>query len=48
MKIKKVLARFAKVPTLTVKARLIGVFALLGAMLVAGAAIGLGVMSWQN
>jgi len=36
------------VPTLTVKARLIGVFALLGAMLVAGAAIGLGVMSWQN
>ncbi|ODT93684.1 MAG: chemotaxis protein, partial [Rhodanobacter sp. SCN 67-45] len=29
-------------------ARLIGVFALLGAMLVAGAAIGLGVMSWQN
>ncbi|MGN6705345.1 MAG: methyl-accepting chemotaxis protein [Rhodanobacter sp.] len=48
MKIKKVLARFAKVPTLTVKARLVGVFALLGAMLVAGAAIGLGVMSWQN
>jgi methyl-accepting chemotaxis protein-1 (serine sensor receptor) len=48
MKIKKVLARFAKVPTLTVKARLIGVFGLLGAMLIAGAAIGLGVMSWQN
>jgi methyl-accepting chemotaxis protein-1 (serine sensor receptor) len=48
MKIKKVLARFAKVPTLTVKARLIGVFALLGIMLVVGAAVGLGVMSWQN
>ncbi len=48
MKIKNVLARFTRLPIVTVKARLIGVFALLGIMLVVGAAVGLGVMSWQN
>ncbi|KZC20523.1 MULTISPECIES: methyl-accepting chemotaxis protein [Rhodanobacter] len=48
MNIKKFMARFTKLPTLSVKARLIGVFALLGLMLAAGAAVGLGMMSWQN
>ncbi|HKR77027.1 MAG TPA: methyl-accepting chemotaxis protein [Rhodanobacter sp.] len=48
MNIKKFTARFAKFSTLSVKARLIGTFALLGFMLVAGAAVGLGMMSWQN
>jgi methyl-accepting chemotaxis protein-1 (serine sensor receptor) len=48
MKIKNVLARFTRLPIVTVKARMIGVFALLGIMLVVGAAVGLGVMSWQN
>jgi Methyl-accepting chemotaxis protein len=48
MNIKKFTARFAKFSTLSVKARLIGTFALLTIMLVAGAAVGLGVMSWQN
>ncbi|HEX8776868.1 MAG TPA: Tar ligand binding domain-containing protein, partial [Rhodanobacter sp.] len=48
MNIKKFTARFAKFSTLSVKARLIGTFALLAIMLVAGAAVGLGVMSWQN
>ncbi|MEW9625500.1 methyl-accepting chemotaxis protein [Rhodanobacter geophilus] len=48
MNIKKFTARFAKFSTLSVKARLIGTFGLLGFMLVAGAAVGLGMMSWQN
>ena len=48
MNIKKFTARFAKFSTLSVKARLIGTFALLAIMLVAGAGVGLGVMSWQN
>lgn len=48
MKIKNVLARFAKISTLSVKARLIGVLGLLGAMLVVGAVIGIGAMQMQN
>ena len=48
MNIKKFTARFAKFSTLSVKARLVGTFALLAVMLVAGAGVGLGVMSWQN
>jgi len=48
MNIKKFMARFTKLPTLSVKARLVGVFGLLGLMLVAGAAVGLGMMQWQN
>ncbi len=48
MNIKKFMARFTRLPTLSVKARLIGVFGLLGLMLAAGAAVGLGMMSWQN
>ncbi len=48
MKIKNILARCVKLPTLSVKARLIGVLGLLGVMLVIGAVIGLGVMQMQN
>lgn len=48
MKIKNVLARFAKLSTLSVRARLIGVLGLLGAMLIGGAAVGLGAMQMQN
>lgn len=48
MNIKKFTARLAKLSNLSVKARLIGAFALLAVMLVAGAGVGLGVMSWQN
>ncbi|MDW2981963.1 methyl-accepting chemotaxis protein [Rhodanobacter sp. KK11] len=48
MNIKKFMARFTRLPSLTVKARLIGTFSLLGIMLVAGAAVGLGMMQWQN
>ncbi|GAB3789661.1 methyl-accepting chemotaxis protein [Dyella agri] len=48
MNIKKFAVRFVKFSTLSVKARLVGTFALLAIMLVAGAAVGLGVMSWQN
>jgi methyl-accepting chemotaxis protein-1 (serine sensor receptor) len=42
------MARFTKMPTLSVKARLIGVLGLLGAMLIGGAIIGLGAMQMQN
>ncbi|EIL92357.1 methyl-accepting chemotaxis protein [Rhodanobacter fulvus Jip2] len=42
------MARFTKMPTLSVKTRLIGVLALLGAMLIGGAVIGLGAMQMQN
>ena len=48
MNIKKFMARFTKLPNLSVKARLIGTFVLLGMMLAAGAAVGLGMMRWQN
>ncbi|MEW9572782.1 methyl-accepting chemotaxis protein [Rhodanobacter sp. Si-c] len=48
MNIKKFTARLAKFSALSVKARLVGTFALLAIMLVAGAGVGLGVMSWQN
>ena len=48
MKIKNILARFAKLPMLTVRARLIGVLGLLGVMLIVGAVIGLGAMQMQN
>ena len=48
MNIKKFTARFVKFSALSVKARLVGTFALLAIMLVAGAAVGLGMMSWQN
>ncbi len=48
MKKKNILARFAKLPTLSVKARLIGVLGLLGVMLIAGAVLGLGAMQMQN
>ncbi|KZC38094.1 MULTISPECIES: methyl-accepting chemotaxis protein [Rhodanobacter] len=48
MNIKKFMARFTRLPTLSVRARLIGTFALLGLMLAAGAAVGLGMMQWQN
>jgi len=48
MKIKNILARAVKLSTLSVKARLIGVLGLLGAMLVCGAVIGLGAMQMQN
>src|SRR5574337_317534 len=48
MKIKNILARCAKLSTLSVKARLIGVLGLLGMMLVVGAVIGLGAMQMQN
>jgi len=48
MNIKKFTARFVKFSALSLKARLIGTFALLAIMLVAGAAVGLGMMSWQN
>jgi methyl-accepting chemotaxis protein len=48
MKIKTFMARFTKMPTLSVKARLIGVLSLLGAMLIGGAVIGLGAMQMQN
>ncbi|HZX72177.1 MAG TPA: methyl-accepting chemotaxis protein [Rhodanobacter sp.] len=48
MKIKNLLASFAKLCLLSVKARLIGVLGLLGAMLIVGAVIGLGAMQMQN
>jgi len=48
MKIKTFVARFAKRPTLSVKARLIGVLGLLCLMLIGGAVIGLGGMQMQN
>jgi methyl-accepting chemotaxis protein-1 (serine sensor receptor) len=48
MKLKTFMARFTKMPTLSVKTRLIGVLALLGAMLIGGAVIGLGAMQMQN
>ncbi len=48
MKLKTFMARFTKMPTLSVKARLIGVLGLLGAMLIGGAIIGLGAMQMQN
>ena len=48
MKLKTFMARFTKMPTLSVKARLIGVLGLLGAMLIGGAVIGLGAMQMQN
>ncbi|MEO6800633.1 MAG: methyl-accepting chemotaxis protein [Rhodanobacter sp.] len=48
MKTKTIPGRFAKLGLLSVKARLIGVFGLLGAMLIAGAVIGIGAMQMQN
>jgi methyl-accepting chemotaxis protein-1 (serine sensor receptor) len=48
MKLKTFMARFTKMPTLSVKARLIGVLGLLGVMLIGGAVIGLGAMQMQN
>ncbi len=48
MKIKNIVVRLAKLFAMSVKARLIGVFALLGLMLIAGAVIGLQVMQTQN
>ncbi|BFI97049.1 MAG: methyl-accepting chemotaxis protein [Rhodanobacter sp.] len=50
MNIKKLIAYFSlsRLSSLSVKARLIGMVALLSAMLVIGAVVGLGVMSWQN
>ncbi|MEO8808961.1 MAG: methyl-accepting chemotaxis protein [Rhodanobacter sp.] len=47
MNITKNLARFARFATLSVRGRLIGVFGLLGAMLIAGAFVGLGAMHAQ-
>ncbi|MEO7053021.1 MAG: methyl-accepting chemotaxis protein [Rhodanobacter sp.] len=48
MKIKNVAVRLAMLFALSVKARLIGVFTLLGLMLIAGAVLGLQVMHMQN
>ncbi len=48
MQIKNILARLAKLSGLSVKARLIGVFGLLGVMLIMGAVLGLGTMQMQN
>ncbi|HET7267165.1 MAG TPA: methyl-accepting chemotaxis protein [Oleiagrimonas sp.] len=48
MKIKKVMSLFSKSMNLSVKARLTGVLVMLGVMLVLGAVVGLGMMSWQN
>ncbi len=48
MKLKKLNMAITRLPNLSVKARLIGVLTLLGGMLVAGAFVGLGMMSWQN
>ncbi len=50
MNIKKFIASFrlSKLTALSVKARLIGMIGLMTIMLVVGAAVGLGVMSWQN
>ena len=50
MNIKKFIASFrlSKLTSLSVKARLISMIGLMSIMLVVGAAVGLGVMSWQN
>lgn len=48
MKPKKLKLIFTRLPNLSLKARLIVVLGLLGTMLMAGAFIGLGMMSWQN
>ncbi len=48
MKINTIVARFAKLFALSVRARLISVFGLLGLMLLVGAVIGLWVMHMQN
>jgi len=48
MNIKKLLARFSQLSTLSLKARLAGVLGLLCLMLIIGAAVGLGVMKMQN
>ncbi len=45
---KQFMAIFAKLSNLSVKARLIGVLGMLGAMLVAGTFVSLGTMAWQN
>ncbi len=50
MNMKNFIARFRlrKLTALSVKARLIGMVGLMTSMLIVGAAVGLGVMSWQN
>lgn len=50
MNIKKFIASFrlSKLSALSVKARLVAMIGLMSIMLVVGAAVGLGVMSWQN
>ena len=48
MKINTIVARFAKLFALSIRARLISVFGLLGLMLLVGAVIGLWVMHMQN
>ncbi|HET8764654.1 MAG TPA: methyl-accepting chemotaxis protein [Rhodanobacter sp.] len=48
MNFNKLVSNLAKFSALSVKARLAGVLGLLCVMLIAGAAVGLGMMSWQN
>ncbi len=48
MNFNKLVTKLGKFSALSVKARLVGVLGLLCVMLIAGAAVGLGMMGWQN